>query len=129
MTESSKENIADMVTEVVQPIIERVAERLGKSQADLLAPLILQYGPAFAAMSVAEVWSWIDLAARGDPYKSYAAIVAKLPNQQLAGEWTSINQKMQTANVQNAVNVAWQRDAVCALLKGLVAIAASLVCL
>ena len=121
------EPITEMTTLAVQEILEKVTEKLGKTQAATLAPVIAQYGPAFVAMSAADVWAWIELATKGDPYVSYAAIVRRLPNQELANEWAAINQKMQSANIQNAATVAWQRDAIGALLKALVAIAASLV--
>ncbi|MCL2647558.1 MAG: hypothetical protein FWD61_11225 [Phycisphaerales bacterium] len=121
------EPLTEATTLAVQEIVERVTAKLGKTQAAALAPVIAQYGPAFAAMTAADIWAWIELATRGDPYKSYAAIIARLPNQELADEWAAINQKMQSANIQNAATVAWQRDAIGALLKALVAIAATLV--
>jgi len=121
------EPLTEAATQSVQTIIDQVTAKLGKTQAATLAPVIAQYGPAFVAMTAADIWAWIELATRGDPYKSYAAIIARLPNQELVDEWAAINQKMQTANVQNAATVAWQRDAIGALLKALVAIAAALV--
>ncbi|MCL2645445.1 MAG: hypothetical protein FWD61_00400 [Phycisphaerales bacterium] len=131
MSDTALRTIVEPITEAaaqsVQTIIDQVTTKLGKTQAATLAPVIAQYGPAFVAMTAADIWAWIELATRGDPYESYAAIVRRLPNQELANEWAAINQKMQTANVQNAAAVAWQRDAIGALLKALVAIAATLV--
>ncbi|MCL2645601.1 MAG: hypothetical protein FWD61_01185 [Phycisphaerales bacterium] len=131
MSDTTLGSIVEPLTEAaaqsLETVIAQVTAKLGKTQAAALAPVIAQYGPAFVAMTAADIWAWIELASKGDPYESYAAIVAKLPNQELANEWASINAKMQTANVQNAAAVAWQRDAIGALLKALVAIAASLV--
>jgi len=128
MTETAKTILEPLADAALQVIVEKVTNKLGKTRAEELAPVIAQYGPAFAKMTSAEIWAWIDMAAtKGDAYKSYSAIIAKLPNQELVNEWAAINQKMQTANLQNAEAIAWQRAAIEALLKALVAIAVSLV--
>jgi len=133
MSDTALRTIVEPITEAaaqsVQAIIEQVTAKLGKTQAATLAPVIAQYGPAFVAMTAADVWAWIELATRGDPYESYSAIVRRLPNQELADEWASINAKMQSANIQNAQNVDWQSEAIAGFLKGLVMIATSMVCL
>ena len=133
MSDAALRTIVEPITEAaeqsVQAIIEQVTAKLGKTQAATLAPVIAQYGPAFVAMTAADVWAWIELATRGDPYESYSAIVRRLPNQELADEWASINAKMQSANIQNAQNVDWQSEAIAGFLKGLVMIATSMVCL
>jgi hypothetical protein len=118
-----------LVDKVIADVIEKVTESVGKSKAQALAPIITTYGPVFAKMTAAEIWEWIALAVRGDPFKAYAAIVAELGNDDLINEWGAINAKWQTANAANAVSVSWQRDAIAALLKGLVTIAASMVVL
>ena len=123
------EPLTEAATQSLATIIDQVTAKLGKTQAAALAPVIAQYGPAFVAMTAADVWAWIELATRGDPYESYSAIVRRLPNQELADEWASINAKMQSANIQNAQNVDWQSEAIAGFLKGLVMIATSMVCL
>lgn len=112
-----------------EEIVAKVNAKLGQTQAAALAPVLAQYAPAFAAMSAAEIWAWIDLATKGDEAKAFAAIVVKMQNPELINEWSALNTKWQTANEANAVAIAWQREAVAAVLKALVTIAASLVVL
>lgn len=120
---------ADAVKPTLDTIIANVKSKLGEAQAGALTPVIQQYGPAFVAMSAAEVWAFIALAVKGDPYKTYQAILAKLPDNALNDEWTKLNANWATANATNAASVAWQRDALGALLKALVGIAAAQVAL
>ena len=127
MSETVGTIIAEAGKETLQIILERAIAKYGKTQASLLTPIITQYGPIFAAMTAAEVWAWLELATKGDRFKAYSEIVARLPNQELANEWASINAKMQTANVQNAQNVEWQTSAITTFLKGLVMVATSMV--
>ena len=129
MSETVGTIIAEAGKETLQILIGRVVAKYGKTQASLLTPIITQYGPVFAAMTATEVWAWLELATKGNRFKAYSEIVAKLPNQELADEWASINAKMQTANVQNAQNVDWQSEAITTFLKGLVMIATSTVML
>jgi len=129
MTDTTATLVSQTAATATAQILTQVTAKLGQSQASALAPVITQYGPAFAAMSAAELWAWIDLAAQGDPYAAYAAILAKLPGQAVADEWKAMAGKWQTANAANAASLAWQRDAISAVLKALVTIAASLVVL
>ena len=129
MSETVGTILAEAGKETLQIIIERAIAKYGKTQTSLLTPIITQYGPIFAAMTATEVWGWLELATKGNRFKAYSEIVARLPNQELANEWASINAKMQTANVQNAQNVDWQSEAIAGFLKGLVMIATSMVCL
>jgi hypothetical protein len=117
------------VDEGIVKVTKLVTEKLGETKAAALAPVIAQYGPALAQMTAAEIWAWLDLAAKGDAFKAYGAIVAKLPAQELVDEWDQINAKWQTANAQNAAAVAWQHEAMTAVLRALVTIAASMVVL
>jgi hypothetical protein len=118
-----------LVDTVIADITAKVVASVGKTQAAALAPIIAQYGPVFAKMTADEIWSWIATAVRGDAFKAYSALITKLDNQALVDEWSNINTKWQALNTANAASVAWQRDAINALLKALVTIAASLVVL
>lgn len=87
------------------------------------SPVIDQYGPAFVAMTADEIWAWLMLAAKGDAYAAHKAVIEKLPNAELLNQWTSTNAEWQTANTKNASRIAWQRDALFAVMKVLVAMA------
>ncbi len=88
-------------------------------------PVVDQYGPAFVAMTAEEVWAWLILASKGDVYAAHSAVLQKLPNTELLGQWDQANADWQAANEKNAARIAWQRDALMAVLKVLVAIAAA----
>lgn len=92
-------------------------------------PVAVQYGPAFLAMTAQDVWDWLALASTGDAYAAHKKVLEKLPNADLLGEWSSLEADWKTANAANAARIAWQRDAVYAILRVLVAIAAASVAL
>jgi len=92
-------------------------------------PVVDQYGPAFIAMTSAEIWAWIELALKGDAYATYKAVLEKLPASDLAAEWENLNAAWKEANTANAASMEWQRSAMAAILKVLVTIAASMVVL
>ena len=91
-------------------------------------PLPLQgwattYGPAFIAMTAAEIQAWIEMLIRGDVLPAYKAVLEKLPNADLLGEWDTINADWQAANEANAARMELQKTAAMAVLKILLAIA------
>jgi len=113
----------------IDQITAQLVAKLGASKAAALAPVVAQYGPALAAMAEADVWAWLNLAIAGDQSAAYAAILAKMPNADLASEWGKLDTAWQAANTTNAARVAWQRDALSAVLRAMVTIAASMVIL
>ena len=92
-------------------------------------PIVEQYGPAFLKMTAEEIWAWIDLAAMGRADAAHAALLGRMDNGELLDEWAVVNTQWRDANSRNAAMVAWQRDALYAILKVLVGIAATMVCL
>lgn len=90
-------------------------------------PIVAQYGPAFVAMTTEQAWEWLQVAARGDIYAAHRAILAKLPNGDLLAEWDRQSAEWSAANERNAARMAWQRDAMGAVMRVLVASALAMV--
>jgi hypothetical protein len=86
-------------------------------------PVVDQYGAAFLKMTADEIWAWLTLALNGKADEAYRAVLAKLPNADLLAEWGKINDQWQAQNAANAASIAWQKEALYAILKVLVAIA------
>ena len=87
------------------------------------APWIATYAPAFINMSAAEIQAWIEMLILGDILPAYKAVIVKLPNTDLLGQWDTINTEWETANVKNADRIALQKAAAVAVLKILLGIA------
>lgn len=105
-----------------------LAELKAKLPADW-QPVVDQYGPAFLAMTAEEVWAWLTLASQGDVYAAHKAVLEKLPASALLAQWDAVNAQWKAANAENAARMQWQRDALMAILKVLVFIAAAAVSL
>ena len=91
------------------------------------SPVIDQFGPALLAMTIDELWNWIALALNGRADDAYRAVLAKMPNAGLLAEWNAVNAEWAAANQANAAAIAWQKEALMAVLK--VCLAIALACL
>jgi len=133
MSDVIGKTIGDILAEtgkgIVQIMTERAIEKYGSKQATLLAPIISQYGPIFAAMTSDQLWAWLETATKGDQFKAFSEIASRLSNSELFTEWTTNNAKTDTLNTQNAQNVDWNSGALATILKALVMLATSLVLL
>ena len=89
--------------------------------------IVDQYGPAFLEMTSEEIWAWLNRALKGDMYESYKSVLEKLPNSDLLDSWESISADWQDANLANASSIAWQKDALNAILRVLVVMATAVV--
>ena len=92
---------------------------------------VAQYGPAFLAMSAAELQAWIEKIISGDVYTAYGDVLKKLPNADLLAEWGKINTEWQTANIANKAKNDLAKQAFMGLMKilltiGLAAVGVSL---
>lgn len=86
-------------------------------------PIVDQYGPSLLAMSVADLWAWIDLLAKGDSAGAYKTLLSKLPNADLFAEANKLLDDWQKANEANKARVELQKAAATAVLKVCLAIA------
>jgi hypothetical protein len=90
-------------------------------------PIVDQYGPALLAMTTEEIWAWLTRALQGDMYGSYKAILTKLPNADLLNAWQNNDRDWEAQNGTNAASIAWQKDALTAILRVLVVMATAVV--
>ena len=116
-----------LVATSIQEIIDKVTAQLGKAKAGAFTPLIQQYGPAFLQMGAQGITDWIQLAAQGDQFAAYQAILKNMSADDVVAQWGVISEAWKTQNAINAQAVAFQKNALAGILKGLVQIALVLV--
>jgi hypothetical protein len=90
---------------------------------EMFKPLVLQYGPALAAMTAQEFCDWLMMLIKGDEGAAWRALLAKMPDTDLIAEWDKLNAKWDEASAKNADRVALQKSAVLAVLKVLLGVA------
>jgi len=112
---------------IVAKLIADVTAKLGASQAKAFGPIITQYAPVFAAMTVDEVWAWIGLALNGDPYDAYKSILDKMDAAGLSDEWSKLNAKWQSANEANVAVLAMRRSLASGVVQVLATMALAMV--
>jgi hypothetical protein len=84
---------------------------------DALKPWADQYGAAVLSMAADEVVAWINRLAQGDITGAYRAIIAKMPNAGLLGQWDQLNADWQAENVKNADRITLMTAAVAVVVK------------
>jgi len=94
---------------------------------EMFKPLVLQYGPALAAMTAQEFCDWLMMLIKGDEGAAWRALLAKMPNAVLLDAWTTKAAEWDAANERNAARVALQKEATLAVLKVLLGAALAMV--
>ena len=92
-------------------------EGLLEKTPDMFKPIVMQYGPALAAMTAEEFCVWLTLLINGNDGAAWRALLAKLIGPDLVAEWDKLNAKWDAANATNADRVALQKSAIVAVLK------------
>jgi len=92
-------------------------DKLLAATPDMFKPLVLQYGPALAAMTAQEFCDWLTMLIKGDDGAAWRALLAKLSNADLMAEWDTLNAKWDAAAASNAQRVALQKEATLAVLR------------
>ena len=127
MTQANTTPPVTLVATTIQEIIDKVTAQLGKSKAGAFTPLIQQYGPAFLQMGAQGITEWIQLAAQGDQFAAYQAILKNMSTEDVVAQWAVLSENWKTQNAINAQSVAFQKNALAGILNGLVQIALVLV--
>jgi len=92
-------------------------EELMAKLPDEYNPVIAKYGPALLEMTTGELWSWIELMARGDTDRAYKTLLSRMTNAALITEMDKINAEWETTNEANAQRLKLQRNASLAILR------------
>ena len=87
-------------------------------------PVIDQYGAAVIAMSVEEVWAWVQKILDGKTYEAWLDIYKGDPSKQA---WAALFKEGQDLIVKNAEKVALQKQAGLAVLRVLLTAVLALV--
>jgi len=97
-------------------------EELKSRVPEGLQPIVDKYGPAFVAMTAQEIWAWIELSSKGNPYAAHKAILEKMPTADLLLEFASLNAAWVEQNRINNQDIAWQKDVLTAINRALLMI-------
>lgn len=92
-------------------------DQLKAKLPEALKPWADQYGAAVLSMAADEVVAWIQRLAQGDITGAYRAIVAKMPNAELLGQWDQLNADWQAENVKNADRIDLAKAAAAVVVK------------
>jgi len=94
---------------------------------EMFRPIVAKYGPALAAMTAQEFCDWLELLIMGNDSAAWQALLAKMDNASLIDAWKDTVAKWADAADKNAARIQFQKDAMLAVLKVLLAGALAMV--
>ena len=92
-----------------------------------LRPAVAKYGPALAAMTVQELWAWIELLVNGQTRAAWDRVVQGLGFEETVAALDESNANLAKLNAANATSLALQREAILAVLRVLLGAALAMV--
>ena len=92
-----------------------------------LRPAVAKYGPALAAMTVQELWAWIELLVNGQTRAAWDRVVQGLGFEETLVALDESNANLAKLNAANAASLALQREAILAVLRVLLGAALAMV--
>ena len=102
-------------------------EELQDQAKGLSADFISAYGPAILAMSNKEIISLIELIASGKEIEAWGLVLEQKHGPDVVAEFKAITAGFNSANKANADSIALQKSAITSIMRGVLAIALTLV--
>ena len=115
------------MSNIPQSSSEEVLQQMLAKVPEALRPAVAKYGPALAAMTVEELWAWIDLLIKGQTRAAWERVAQGLGFEETLVALDESNANLAKLNAANAASLTLQREAILAVLRVLLGAALAMV--
>lgn len=98
-------------------------DKLLENTPEAFRPVVVQYGPALAKMTIDQFWSWVELLIQGKTQDAWDQVYGKMSGQESTDAGSALVSAWKTANSENAARINLVREAATAVLKVLLTVA------